>query len=150
MFLVVSEFIISTVVTGSITGAGLVFASYGILVAFYDKIVELKRRFVPKIRENINPKNSSDDLRNLATKLDRVESVPLYISNFIYVIFILYIISVLLGLFYLNSTEPTNALAQVSIWAFGIATALFGFIGISMLSDFLMLLRNINEDKGDK
>ena len=83
MFLVVSEFIISTVVTGSITGAGLVFASYGILVAFYDKIVELKRRFVPKIRENINPKNSSDDLRNLATKLDRVESVPLYISNFI-------------------------------------------------------------------
>ena len=60
------------------------------------------------------------------------------------------IISVLLGLFYLNSTEPTNALAQVSIWAFGIATALFGFIGISMLSDFLMLLRNINEDKGDK
>lgn len=82
-------------------------------------------------------------MRATLDEIEQSEAIPFYLSTIVYIIFLLYILAVILGLFYLNSTDKltNNNLGQGSLWSFGIATFLFGIMGLSLLSEILEFMR---------
>ncbi len=145
-----SDMLINTIILGGITGAGLIFASYSIIIAFSEKMKEFKDKRKKEARDKLKKDKSTDELKKIIEEIETEEATPLYLSQAVYAIFVLYILSSMVGLFYLNSTVPNNQLGTAAVWLFGIATGLFGLMGLSLLQDFLEFMRNIFEIKKGK
>lgn len=139
----ISDQLINTIITSSIAGAGLIFASYSIIISFSDRIKQFKEGRIKEARNKIKGNKGTDELRELVDEIEKREATPFYLSQFVYVIFLLYILSAIFGLIYLNANNPSSSLGQTSIWCFGISTGLFGIMGLSLLQDFLEFIRDI-------
>jgi len=148
----ITDNLISTIITASITGAGLIFVAYSILVPFCEKLKKFKSKKVSDARKLIDKKEKTEKLREIVLEIEQSEARPFYLSAVVYAIFILYILSTLTGVFYLMSQNQQNILdiATASIWFFGIATSLFGLMGITLLSDILEFMRNYLKLKEEK
>jgi len=146
----VTDQLINTIITSSIAGAGLIFASYSIIISFSDRIKKFKEDRVKEARKKIKGNKATDELRELIEEVEKRESTPFYLSQFVYVIFLLYVISAIFGLIYLSANNPNSSLGEATVWCFGISTGLFGIMGLSLLQDFLEFIRDILKIKKEK
>lgn len=147
----ISEILINTIIQAATAGAGLIFAAYGIIIASSDKLKEFKQNRIREIRKNVNKKKSGSELKELGEELEQAEATPLYFSRLVLAIFLLYIIAVIFGLFYLNSADMSKSnLGYATMISFGLATVLFGVMGLQVLNDILDFMKTfliIKEDE---
>ena len=140
----ISESLINTIVTSSITGAGLIFVAYNVLIPFCEKLREFRLKKIDEMLKKIDKKGSTEKLREVIDEIERTETQPFYLSAAVYAIFIFYILSVITGVFYLISQDPSKmtSVGMGSVWLFIIATTFFGLLGMNLLSDILEFMRN--------
>lgn len=149
----INELLANTIITSSITGAGLVFVAYNLLIPFYKQLKEFRDEKIEEarksIKEGIKNKESSEKLRFSFEQLQKFEDKPFYLSMAGYGIFVLYLLSVFSGVLYLTSLDSLKSMGieNSPLWLFSAATLLFGLVGISLLSDILEFMRNYLEIK---
>lgn len=146
----VSNELLQTIVASGIAGAGLIFAAYSIIIAFSDKLKEFRVRRRNEARKLITKTQPTEKLRELLDELEKVEATPFYLSVFVYVIFLLYIVSSISGLLYLAWLPAQKTLATISFWSFGASTFLFGILGISLLQDSVEFMQDFLKIKEQK
>ncbi|MBI3032452.1 hypothetical protein HYY69_03175 [Candidatus Woesearchaeota archaeon] len=150
----ISEILINTIIQAATTGAALIFAVYGIIIACSDKLKQFKENKIREIKDNVDKKKTGSELKELGGELEEAEATPLYFTRIVLVIFLLYVIAIVLGLFYLNSLDmSTSNLGNATIISFGLATVLFGLIGLRVLNDILDFMKDfliIKEAKNKK
>jgi uncharacterized membrane protein (DUF106 family) len=144
----ITEAFISSVLQASITGAGLIFAVYAIIVPNISKIAKSRLRNLEKVlsdleetlsktRKQENKKVEIDKLREKTDKLEELQSPPVFFNGMVIATFTLYLITTILSLWWFTETKIgsfTKDDFQIWIpWTFGIATLIFGVIGYNCI-----------------
>ena len=132
----------SAVLQASVTGAGLTFAIFGVIIPILKDLqsrqLQIKTDIVQQIlQKSKTNKIDSDEFRELLDKYDAVE--PTFCStSLILSTFILYGLAALLSIGYLIS--PSIPLTDLAPLFFAIAMALFMVLGISALRTILDII----------
>src|SRR3989344_2863318 len=132
----------SAVLQASVTGAGLTFAIFGVIIPILKDLqsrqLQIKTDIVQQIlQKSKTNKIDSDEFRELLDKYDAVE--PTFFStSLILSTFILYGLAALLSIGYLIS--PSIPLTDLAPLFFAIAMALFMVLGISALRTILDII----------
>lgn len=140
-----------TLLTASVTGAGLVFAFSSVIQPMLSVIkakrdkdyLESLRRARDTIQKYLAETNKEDkitdeDLSNLTDAIEEIEEkrkMPNWLFLLPTLVFILYILSALFALFFLINFY-VQICGEWLPYSFGSATVLFGILGINTLKSF--------------
>lgn len=138
------ETLISTILTASIAGAGLVIAVYALIVPISSKIFErrldvLKRRLkqFDDVKTQTTPEEVAKDtktLKTLAGEIKELKAFPRYLGPLVFMDFVLFSITALYSLFwFLGTSEDIQAYVIVAF--FTISILLFAAVGMGAIID---------------
>jgi hypothetical protein len=138
-----SETLASTILTASITGAGLIIAIYALITPITRKIFEekvalmrKKKKQFDKLKIEIDSESSTKDfkqLKTLASEIKGVKMFPNYLGIGVFVVFSFYILTVALAFNWLigdPATNPTGGITTLISFAF----STIGFLVVGMLA----------------
>jgi len=149
--------LLSTILTASITGAGLIIAIYALIVPTSKRIFEKRLTLLrdkieefDKSKKSITPEESLEDFqrfRAIAVQIQSAKAFPTYLASGVKFVFTGYVITAFFSLFWLTDVVQ-NPLAEILLLLiFCLAT--FGFfvvvwnaitdVGNSMKEDFELL-----------
>lgn len=134
-----TETLASTILTASITGAGLIIAIYALITPIarriFEERVELhrkKKKQFDKIKEKINEESSDKDfkrLKTLAAEIEEIKIFPRYLGVGVIMVFSLYIVTA----FYAVGWLMSPSLEDIG-WDYTLVTlfifSTFGFLGV--------------------
>jgi len=131
-----AETLVSTIVTASITGAGLLIAIYALITPISSKILEKrvdllkkKKEKFDKIKDRIDSESSKDDidkLKTLATEIKEIKTFPRYLGPLVAIDLVLFTMNVLFGSIWLLSVVETQLYFLVGLFV----VAVFGFLAV--------------------
>ena len=154
-----NEWLASAIIQAGVTGAGLVFVLYTLILSnrsifryslesvLIKKAAEIGRLF-PKVREKPTTEGF-EKLKKVATEAAG-ESPPLWSRTWAGLLtFGFFIVSVILSTWWLFSDETSRkGMTEIGNWAFGLflgASGLFALIGLAVLTTALEKIKGKNE-----
>lgn len=141
------EAVASTILTASITGAGLVIAFYALITPISSKIfkerVELQRKmkeYFEKRKKEISFESSDKDfkqLKKLASEIKQTGTLPTYLGLGVLLVFSGYIFSAIFSLLWLTSVPQAREAFPEFIITMGFAMSTAGFftLGFPAIAD---------------
>lgn len=133
----VADSTLQAIMTSGVAGSALVFASYALITSNMDKLQDYRTQRLDEIERQIKGIKPAKELEILVQDKKKFENEPVYLGESVYAIFVLYCASSLIALIQLVFPKENFDLGIWAVWCFGIATVLFGIIGICLLQDFL-------------
>jgi len=140
-----TETLLSTLLTTSITGAGLILAIYTLITPMsrrlFENRVELLRKKMKqfdKMKEKISPESSAKEiknLQNLAKEIKETRMFPRYLGLGVAIVFVSYMITVITALGMLVNPEPNDVRLPIVMVSFISATSGFLVVGLHTILD---------------
>ena len=139
-----------TILTASITGAGLVLAIYTLISPLSTKLFEdriellneKKKRF-DELKTKISsesPKEEFEKLRELAREIREIKAFPRYLGEGVFLVFLGYIVTSILSTLWLSN--PSDGTVEVFIpLLFFITTIGFFVVGFTAITDVYRTMR---------
>lgn len=149
-----TETFVSSILQASITGAGLIFAIYAIIVPNISKIIENRLNSLNKLRvelemifrESKKKKTTEIDIYKIREKIDSLESLkgkPFFFSGAALASFTLYLFTVLLCQgWFLDANILNYTKFDFENWipvTFGVATIIFGILGYQSIDTIIKI-----------
>lgn len=140
-----TETLVSTILTASITGAGLLLAIYALITPISRKIFEervkllrKKKSEFDKLKEKISSESSDKDferLKTLATEIKGIKMFPRYLGFGVLVVFSCYIFTTVFAFGWLMN--PTQDIMKEYVMTFLFLISTFGFtvVGYFAITD---------------
>lgn len=152
----IPENLASSILTASITGAGLVIAFYALIAHMSDRMFENrfelldeKNREVEQIVGNVesfnreNLKLTTKRLEELGQEIDSMRTFPRYLGSVVAIDFGIFLFAAILSLTWLWSSPESRA--QMNDWMilliFLISVGLFAFVGIYGITDVMSTMK---------
>ena len=147
-----SETVISTVLTASITGAGLIVAIYALISPITSKIFEKRIEMLRKKKEqfeSMKQKLSAESsnkvfkqLETLATEIKDIRGFPTYLGAGVLAVFFGYFVASLTALAMLASPATQgDARESILLLAFTLSTCGFAIVGFYAIADVYSTMR---------
>ena len=138
------ETLISTLLTASITGAGLVIAIYALITPISNKIFERrletlkkKLRQFEEVKAQTTPEEASKDakiLKALASEIREMKTFPSYLGSLVLFDFVLFAFTAFLSLFwFFSNREDVQTYGVVGLFA--LSAFLFLAVGMGSIID---------------
>ena len=141
-----SETFVSSVLTASITGAGLILAVYALITPIsrriFEKRIELlykKKQKFDKMKEKVSSESSDKDfkrLKTLASEIREIKAFPKYLGLGVIMVFTGYLFTFMICLFWVGASSNTKSTYEPTILIFFfISTIGFFLVGIFAITD---------------
>jgi hypothetical protein len=143
--------LLSTILTASIAGAGLIMAIYALVAGLRNKIFEKrltllsdKMKEFEESRKNITPEQSLEDFQHFRAKAVQIQTLkdfPTYLASGVKFVFTFYILTAFFSLFWLIDVVENQVAEILLILLFCFST--LGFFGVvwSAIKDIQELMK---------
>ena len=147
-----TESFVSTILTASITGAGLILAIYALITPIssriFEKRVELvrkKKKEFDKMKEKISSESSDKDFKRfktLASEIRGIKAFPKYLGLGVSMVFFGYFLTALSSFFWFTVPSDIKGMYEPSILIFFfISTTGFFLVGIYAILDVYLAMK---------
>jgi hypothetical protein len=157
-----TETVISTFLTASITGAGLILAIYALITPMarkmFEERVEIHRKKMKefdKMKKKVSSESSEKDfkrLKTLASEIQKIKAFPKYLGLGVVIVFLSYGVTSMLSYFWLIVPSEIKVAYEVFITPLFIFST-FGFfvVGAYAISDvYLTIKREFEQVKKEQ
>ena len=145
-----AETFVSTILTASVAGAGLVLAVYTLIASLLDKIIKTRRELITEKTRKFNDllmsyetSNTDANLRQLTeshNQLRTLRSFPKYLSYGMFFSFLFYFFASFFALSWFIIEEPSYEILQILF--FGLASLVFLSVGIYTIVEVFMAMKH--------
>jgi hypothetical protein len=160
----IPETLVSSILTASVTGAGLVIAFYALIAHMSDKIFERRFELLDEKNKEVEQIVSSGEgfkdenlkttidrleerkraLEELSQEIDSIKTFPRYLGPIVAINFGVFLLTALFSLIWLFSS-PENR-ANINDWVipllFSVSVGLFAIVGISGIGDAMGTMKD--------
>lgn len=146
-----NETFVSTILTASITGAGLILAIYALITPLsrkiFDERVKLlreKKKEFERLKGKVSSDSSAKDfkrLKTLASEIQGTRAFPRYLSFGVLVTFSFYIVAVAISLMWFVYPEARFEYELIALILFSSATSGFFVVGGSAIVDVYQAMK---------
>ena len=146
-----TEIIVSSLLTASITGAGLIIAIYALITPLARRIFEYrlqlhhkKKKQFDKMREEINEESSDKDfkrLKTLAAEIKEIRIFPKYLGIGVLYVFSSYIFTAFFAMLWLQNPRQDWMIELMIVGGFLLSTLGFWFVGVFAIADVIKAMK---------
>ena len=156
MFETISEILLSTILTASIAGAGLIIAILTLVAQLRNRIFERrlataqeKRTEFDNTKKGITPEESykgAEQLKTIGSEIRSMKALPTYLTNWVKLVLAGFFITAFFSLFWLTNAVENQGAEIVLILLFGLSTFGFFVVVVSATKDVQELMKEEFEE----
>lgn len=151
-----SETAVSTLLTASITGAGLILAIYALITPLSKKIFDdrvtllrVKKKEFDRLKVKVSSDSSDKEferLKKLASEIKKIKTFPKYLGIGVILVFMCYFVCIYACLSWLTFSDVGEMFEFWIVLSFLIATIGFSFVGIDAVFDVYWAMKGEFEE----